>query len=150
MGDDVTSGENVHLGWILRNIRLRTRSPHSRESPSGDVCWRYFRSKDPNRADIAQLPVAHARASLNGTPWSHVTFGHFRYYWTTYCTTTLVRKNREKRLPWLMIPVRASSGHVTSGDVIFGHVTSGHAKWSGQPGDPPKMRLEPSRYTTDV
>jgi hypothetical protein len=31
-----------------------------RGSPTGDIWWRHFRWKDPNRANIAQLSVAHA------------------------------------------------------------------------------------------
>ena len=46
-------------GRILCNFRLRMRAP--KEIPSGDVWWRHFRWKDPTRADIEQLPIAHAR-----------------------------------------------------------------------------------------
>ena len=62
--DDVTSGEKAPLGQILRYFRLRMRAPHPSEGTSKgsrDVWWRHFRWKGPTRANIAQLPVVHAR-----------------------------------------------------------------------------------------
>ena len=66
--DDVTSGENALIGRILRNFRLRMRTPHLREPPSG-VTW------------LSSLPVAMS-VMRNGT----------------FCTTTIVRKKRGNRL----------------------------------------------------
>ena len=37
----------------------------SRGSPSGDVWWRHFQSKDPTRANVTQLPVADAHTQGN-------------------------------------------------------------------------------------
>jgi len=48
----------------------------SRGSPTYDVRWRYIRWKVPTRADIAQLPVAHARTLPRGFRSRH--FRHFR------------------------------------------------------------------------
>ena len=79
--DDVTSGEKDPLERILCNFRLPIRAPHPREPPSESRdlrSLRHFRSKDPTRADIAQLPVAHAHTLLRGPIRVHVTFGHFR------------------------------------------------------------------------
>jgi hypothetical protein len=39
-----------------------------RGSPTGDVWWRHFRWKGPNRADIAPLLVAHAHTLPRGHP----------------------------------------------------------------------------------
>ena len=58
--DDVTSGEKTPLGRILRNLRLRMRTPPPREPP--------FRSHDrkPWQLYYYYIPVAHAHAITSG------------------------------------------------------------------------------------
>ena len=73
--------------------RTRPREHHKsltfQGNPTGDIWWRHVRWKGPTRADIAQLPVAHARTFLRETPlWGHVTscshVGHAQWY-ILYC-----------------------------------------------------------------
>ena len=98
----------------------------SREHPSG-----HFRCNGSTRADIVQLPVAHAQMQREPQR-AHVTFGHFRYPWYLYyciifCTTTIVRKKGGKnpgmcRTYFRSLPVRVSFGHVTSGSASSQHL----------------------------
>jgi len=49
--DDVTSGEKVPIGRILRNFRLRMRAPHLREPPLG--------SRDLRSLPVVMVLVLH-------------------------------------------------------------------------------------------
>jgi hypothetical protein len=99
--DDVTSGEKAPLGRVLRNFRLRMRTTHpSKGTPSGscEAWWRHFRWNGPTRADIAQLPVAHAHTPpFQGNPFgvtSHPVAMLLPVMRNgTFCTTTIVRKS---------------------------------------------------------
>ena len=114
---------NIGRRWLvpvtMLNIgRGRPRgNPNFQGKPNG--WWRYFRSKGPTRADIAQLPVAHAHTQGN------LLWGHFRYLSVmrndTFCTT-IVRKNSGNCCA-RSLPVRMASGDGVSGDITSGHVT---------------------------
>ena len=56
----------------------------------------HFRSKGPTRADIAQLPVAHVHTRPSPLRSLPLALSVMRN--DTFCTTTLVRKKRGKRL----------------------------------------------------
>jgi hypothetical protein len=56
----------------------------------------HFRSKGSTRADIAQLPVAHAHTRPSPLQSLPLALSVMRN--DTFCTTTLVRKKRGKRL----------------------------------------------------
>ena len=154
--------------------RTRTsyRAPQLPGNPYG--WWRYFRSKDPTRADNAHAqPVARAHTQ-GKTLRGHVTEGHYGWRFITlflvkrphyggycatsgcahpmepssvslpvalsvmrndtFCTTTIVRKNRGKALPGMR-------------RTYFRWRHFKHAQWS-DPLDPPQMWLELSTYTT--
>ena len=95
----------------------------SRGSPTGDMWWRHFRSKSPNRVDIAQLPVDHT--CIPPILWGHVTFGHI----TSGSQATsghaqwyiLYYYYGKKKVRELVAHAHViTSGHVTVGDVISG------------------------------
>ena len=86
--DDVTSGENASIVWIMHNFRLRMRAPHPHKGTRFGVTWRLMTSH-PSVAML--LPIMR-----NGT----------------FCTTTIVSKKRGNRLRmrtfpvmWLPVPV---------------------------------------------
>ena len=82
-----------------------------------------FFSCPPFQADIAQLPVAHARTpQFQGNPFD-----------VTFCTTTIVRKKcgnrlhmRTRSIPVTWLPVPVTWFPVTSDDVTSDSSTSLH------------------------
>jgi hypothetical protein len=147
---DVISGQKAPLGRILCNFLLCMHTPLPppsgilrslqgdvwmdisqlpRESPSGDVWWRHFQWKGPTRADIAQLPVAHAHPfhsfRVTWHSWPSITSGsHGTCTTVLHFVLLLVVQNVPLCMHMRSLPVlwRASSGYVTSGNVTSGHV----------------------------
>jgi hypothetical protein len=66
----------MRIGRGRQREHMKDTHLTSMGSPTGEVWWRHFRSKGPTRADIAQLPIAHAQ-TLQGKP----TFGHGLFRW---------------------------------------------------------------------
>jgi hypothetical protein len=125
----------------------------SRGSPTGDIWWRHFRWKDPNRPDIAQLPVVHASTLPMETPSGSrdVTSGSYIGH-AQFCTTTIVKKSAgtgcafterdwrhflSRTLPVTSFPVRFKWLPVTSLPV-------------SAPFAPPEIWLCPCWYATNV
>ena len=110
------------------------------------VWWHHFRAKGPTRADIAQLPVTHARTLPRELLRGHVTSGSHVGYAQWYILYYYYSKNK----------TREHVGHaITSGHDLFlwRHFRSGAlpVTWlpvTLLPVAPPEIRLEPYWYTT--
>ena len=95
-----------------------------------DVWWRHFRWKGPNRADIAQLPVAMVLVLL--------------YYILYYYSSKKKARSKWRHFRWchFRFPVTWLTSQVTSLPVT-------HAQWS-DPFDLPQILLCACWYTTHL
>jgi hypothetical protein len=119
-----------------------------------------FRSRDfvtsgqkgSTRADIAQLPVAHAQNILpnRAHDWRHFRSRDWRYFrdWCYFCDWRHFRSKAP--LGRILRNFRLCMRRTYSRTSHVDDVTSGHAQWSDPPHDPPQMRLCPCLYTTCI
>jgi len=131
--------DNDRCGRPREHPQTSSSSPNFQGKPY--VWWRHFRSKCPTRADIAQLPVAHAHPK--GTPlWS-------RDLRSLPVAMVLV-------LLYYILSCCACAEHTSGYDVTSGHVTHvtfGQGQFRSRdfrllPIVPPQMLLCPYWYTT--
>ena len=121
------------------------------------VWWHHFRAKGPTRADIAQLPVTHARTLPRELLRGHVTSGSHVGHTQWYILYYYYRKKKTRDLVAHAHAITSCPGHFRERDFRSGSlpVTSLPVTWVpvtslpvDPPFDPPEIRLEPCSYTT--
>ena len=145
-------------------FRMRMRVSHpSKGTPkrSRDVWWSHFRWKGPTRANIVQLPVAHARTpslqgNFFGVTWRLMTSHPVAMLLPvmcngTCCTTIIIGgENAGTGCACARYHFQSHDFQFRSRDFRWRHFLSGPLPVTSLPVAPPQMRVWLSLYTTSI